>query len=186
MILLAGLGNPGKEYDGTRHNMGYMAIDALADDLSVDFSRHGFSGVYGILKDDRLDDDVLLLKPETFMNLSGDSVVAAISFYKIDIDDVIVIYDDMAIAPGHIRLRKEGSSGGHKGMEDIIRKTGTQSIKRIRIGIGEPQSDPVSYVLGKAKGEEGEALLQGIDLAKKALKECLLHGFESAMNRYNR
>ncbi len=186
MILVAGLGNPGREYEGTRHNMGYMAVDALADDLSLSFDKKDFKGIYCRYRNPELDDDVILLKPETFMNLSGESVQACASFFKIPLDKIVVVYDDMAINPGHIRLRKDGSSGGHKGMGDIINKMGTANIKRIRIGIGEPAFNPVDFVLGKPKGDELALCEQGIDLAKKAIKDYLLRGFDHAMNAYNR
>ena len=157
MKLVVGLGNPGKEYEKTRHNMGFMVLDALADDLSL----------------------------MTFMNLSGDSVSALASYYRIDPLDIIVVYDEMALEPGRIRLRTSGSSGGHKGMEDIIRKLGRSDIKRLRVGIGEPEHNPIDYVLGVPKGEEEKKIYEGIDQAKKAIKDALLRGFDHAMNAYN-
>lgn len=185
MKLVVGLGNPGKEYEKTRHNMGFMVLDALADDLSLDFSKNDFKGTYARLKHPDLDEDVIFLKPMTFMNLSGDSVSALASYYRIDPLDIIVVYDEMALEPGRIRLRKSGSSGGHKGMEDIIRKLGRSDIKRLRVGIGEPEHNPIDYVLGVPKGEEEKKILEGIDQAKKAIKDALLLGFDHAMNAYN-
>ena len=133
MKLIVGLGNPGKEYENTRHNCGFKAIDAYAEMAQVDFNREDFKGTYAKFKLD--DEDIILFKPLTFMNLSGEAVQAIVSFFKIPTEDIVVIYDDMAIKPGEIRLRLFGSSGGHNGIQNIINCLGTQNIKRIRIGI---------------------------------------------------
>ena len=115
MYLIIGLGNPGRKYEKTRHNVGFKCIDAIAEILQIDVDVDDFKGLYG--KGKAFDKDVILLKPQTFMNLSGESVRAIVNFFKIEIENIIVIHDDMAIEPGHIRLREKGSSGGHKGMD---------------------------------------------------------------------
>ena len=183
MKLIVGLGNPGNEYAQTRHNCGFRAIDAFADMADVDFNREDFKGVYGKFKLDG--EDVFLLKPMTFMNLSGTCVQQFVHYYKINIDDIVIIYDDLALKPGDLRLRSSGSSGGQKGMQNIIDCLGTQDIKRIRIGIGEPKFDTVDYVLGKPSKEEKELIDNAIERAKFAIREFLNHSFESAMSKYN-
>lgn len=185
MILVAGLGNYPKEYQGTRHNMGFMVLDKVADTLSFDFDREGFKSDYHLLKDERLNDDVLFLKPRTLMNLSGEAVLEASQFYKIPKENIIVIYDEFALPPSKIRLRKSGSDAGHKGIGNIIKLLGSQEIKRIKVGIGEPPFDPVSYVLGKPSNEELPLIEEGLEKAKKALIASLTKGFDYAMNHFN-
>ena len=185
MRLFVGLGNPGRQYEGTRHNMGYMAVDKFMELVHADFDRSGFKGVYGIVKNSALAEPIIVLKPETFMNLSGESVVECASFYKIDVEDIVVVYDDMAIAEGQIRLRLDGSSGGHKGIQNIIDKLGTEKIKRIRIGIGEPQFDSIDFVLGKPSAESMPLIEEATDNAAKALLDIERRGFQFAMTRYN-
>lgn len=185
MRLFVGLGNPGRQYEGTRHNMGYMAVDKFMELVHADFDRSGFKGVYGIVKNPALTETIIVLKPETFMNLSGESVLECASFYKIDVEDIVVVYDDMAIAEGQIRLRLDGSSGGHKGIQNIIDKLGTEKIKRIRIGIGEPQFDSIDFVLGKPSAESMPLIEEATDNAAKALLDIERRGFQFAMTRYN-
>ena len=131
------------------------------------------------------DQDVVIFKPTTFMNLSGTAVQEVVHYFKIAIEDIIVVYDDMALEPGRIRLRNEGSSGGHKGMQDIIDHLGTDAIKRIRIGIGEPSFDAIDYVLGKPTKDEQVLIDDAIKEAVEALKTYLKNNFEVAMNRFN-
>lgn len=183
MKLIVGLGNPGKKYEGTRHNMGFMAIDLFSDMTGIDIDKEVFSGLLGRGK--FLDEDVLLFKPTTFMNLSGTAVSQVVHYFKIDINDIIVVFDDMALTPGNIRLRLNGSSGGHKGIQNIIDQLGTKEIKRIRIGIGEPTYDTVDFVLSKPGKEEAPLIEEAIDNAANALKEAIRSGFDRAMNRYN-
>ena len=185
MRLFVGLGNPGRQYEGTRHNMGYMAVDKFMELVHADFDRSGFKGVYGIVKNPALTEPIIVLKPETFMNLSGESVLECASFYKIDVEDIVVVYDDMAIAEGQIRLRLDGSSGGHKGIQNIIDKLGTEKIKRIRIGIGEPQFVSIDFVLGKPSAESVPLIEEATDNAAKALLDIERRGFQFAMTRYN-
>ena len=183
MKLIVGLGNPGKEYEGTRHNCGFRVLDAFADMLSVDVDREDFKGVYGKFKLD--DEDIYLFKPLTYMNLSGTAVREIVHYFKIAIDDIVVIYDDMALKPGLIRLRESGSSGGQKGIQNIIDNLGTKDIKRIRIGIGEPEFNAIDYVLGKPNIEDKDKIDVAIDKAKLALRDYLNHDFHYAMSIYN-
>ena len=183
MKLIVGLGNPGKEYAMTRHNCGFRVIDAFADAAGVDIDKEDFRGVYGRLKFNG--EDILLFKPLTMMNLSGTAVQEIIHYFKIDLEDVLIIYDDMAIEPGTIRLRLNGSSGGQKGMQNIIDNLGTEEIKRIRVGIGEPQFDSIDWVLGKPAGDDKVKIDQAIENATKAIREYLIHDFQNAMSKYN-
>ena len=186
MKLIVGLGNPGKEYEGTRHNMGFMAIDAFADSLGYSFEREGFRGEYTVINSDSFDDKIMILKPHTYMNLSGESVREAVNFYKIDIDDIIVVYDEMALPEGSIRLKANGSSAGHKGIQNIITNLGTDKIKRIKIGIGEPpHKNAIDWVLGKPYGEGKEKTEDAIKRASDALLLILKRGFDFAQNRCN-
>jgi len=183
MKLIVGLGNPGKEYAMTRHNCGFRAIDAFADLAGVDIDKEQFHGVYGKFKLD--DEDVILFKPLTMMNLSGTAVQEIVHFFKINIDDIVVIFDDLAIAPGALRLRANGSSGGQKGMQNIIENLGTENIKRIRIGIGEPAFNSIDWVLGKPTGDDKNKIDSAIERAAKAVREFLVHDFQNAMSKYN-
>ncbi len=183
MKLIVGLGNPGKEYELTRHNSGFRVIDAFADSIGVDFNKKDFDGEYTKFKLD--DEDIFLFKPMTYMNLSGTAVQKIVHFFKINIDDIVVIYDDLAIKPGEIRLRLNGSSGGQKGMQNIIDNLGSSNIKRIRIGIGEPKFDTIDYVLGKPDKDDAPKIEKAIDRAVSALKEYLNHDFQNAMSKYN-
>lgn len=183
MKLIVGLGNPGKEYENTRHNCGFKAIETYADMAQVDFNREDFKGRYAKFKLDG--EDIVLFEPLTFMNLSGEAVQQIVSFFKIPVEDIVVIYDDMAIKPGDVRLRLSGSSGGHNGIQNIIDHLGTQNIKRIRIGIGEPTFDPINYVLGKPSKEEQPLIDIGIEKAALSIREYLLKDFNAAMCKYN-
>lgn len=184
MKLIVGLGNPGKKYEHTRHNMGFDAVDMFSELAQIDIDKEAFKGLVGRGK--VFDEDVYLLKPQTYMNLSGESVREIVSYFKIPLEDIIIIYDDMALSPGVIRLRLSGSSGSHKGMQNIIDNLGTQNIKRIRIGIGEPTFDSIDYVLGKPLKEEKELITKSIEETCDALKEILKNNFDSAMNKFNR
>ena len=183
MRLIVGLGNPGKEYELSRHNCGFRVVDRFADDIGVDFNKNDFDGTYAKFKLD--DEDIVIFKPLTYMNLSGTAVQKIVRFFKIDLDNIVIIYDDMAIKPGDIRLRLEGSSGGQKGIQNIIDCLGSQNIKRIRIGIGEPQFDAIDYVLGKPDKEDAPKIDKAIDRAVSALKEYLNNDFQNAMSKFN-
>lgn len=183
MKLIVGLGNPGKKYEKTRHNMGFMVVDLLSDISQIDVDKEIFNGLMGRGK--IFDEDVLLFKPTTFMNLSGTAVQQVIHFFKIDINDVIIVFDDMALPVGTIRLRMSGSSGGQKGMQNIIDMLGTENIKRIRVGIGEPEYDSIDYVLSRPSKDEQILLDQAINNAVEAIKETLKTSFDRAMSKFN-
>ena len=183
MKLIVGLGNPGKKYEHTRHNMGFDVVDLFAEQAKIDIDKEAFKGVVGRGK--VFDEDIFILKPHTYMNLSGESVQEIVSYFKIDLEDIIVIYDDMALEPGKIRLRASGSSGGHKGMQNIIEHLHTENIKRIRIGIGEPTYDTIDYVLTKPLQDERPLIEEAITNAVGAVKEAIRSDFDRAMNKYN-
>lgn len=183
MKLIVGLGNPGKKYEHTRHNMGFDVVDLFSELAQIDIDKEAFKGLVGRGK--VFDEDVYLLKPQTFMNLSGESVREIVSYFKIPKEDIIVIYDDLDLEPGKIRLRLSGSSGGHRGIQNIIDQLGSEEIKRIRIGIGKPYYDTIDYVLGKPLKEEQVLIDEAIKKAVDALKEILKNNFDSAMNKFN-
>lgn len=184
MKLIVGLGNPGTKYAKTRHNMGFMAIDLLSDYAKIDVDKVVFHGLLG--RGRILDEDVLLFKPTTFMNLSGLAVSELVNYFKINLDDIIIIYDDMALSPGQIRLRKSGTSGGQKGMQNIIEALKSENLKRIRIGIGEPlEYEAADYVLGKPLKDEQPLINQAIESSVEAIKVIFKKGFDFAMNTFN-
>ena len=183
MLLIVGLGNPGTKYARTRHNMGFRVVDLLAEDTGIDINKEVFNGLLGRGK--IFDEDVILLKPQTFMNLSGNSVQQVAHYFKIPLENIIVCYDDMVLPVGSIRMRITGSSGGQKGMQNIIEMLSSEKIKRIRIGIGEPEYDAIDYVLGKPTEEEEELIKEAVSRAVSALKETCKSNFEKAMSRYN-
>ena len=161
MKLIIGLGNPGRQYAHTRHNIGFDVIDTLADSLGINVDNEDFFGVYGYKKYPTSNSEVIMLfKPHTFMNLSGKAVRTIINFYKCDIDDLMVIYDDMDTDIGEIRVKLQGGPGGHHGIEDIIRELGTEQIRRVRVGIGRPEYNSVDYVLTKPTDKKEKQLLE--------------------------
>ena len=184
MKLIVGLGNPGKEYAGTRHNCGFMVIDRLASKLNVDVDQNKFKGLYAKVK--YHGEDIILLKPQTYMNLSGESVNAVMNFFKIDKEDLLVIYDDLDMPVGKLRLRKTGSAGGHNGIKNIIANLNSQDFKRIRVGIDRHKYMNVAdYVLSRFSKVESEAIEQGIENAANAVLDYLDNDFNHAMNYYN-
>lgn len=184
MKLIVGLGNLGKEYAGTRHNCGFMVIDRLASKLNVDVDQNKFKGLYAKVK--YHGEDIILLKPQTYMNLSGESVNAVMNFFKIDKDDLLVIYDDLDMPVGKLRLRKTGSAGGHNGIKNIIAHLNSQDFKRIRVGIDRHKYMNVAdYVLSRFSKVESEAIEQGIENAANAVLDYLDNDFNHAMNYYN-
>lgn len=186
MYVIAGLGNPTAKYDKTRHNVGFDVIDVLAEkyNIKVTESRHRALCGTGLIHGEK----VLLVKPLTFMNLSGESIGAILNYYKLDAaSQLIVIYDDITLAPGKLRIRKKGSAGGHNGIKNIIAQTGTQEFMRIRVGVGEkPQGwDLADYVLSRFSREERKAVEEAMEDAADAAV-LMLHGeIDQAMNRYN-
>ena len=184
MYIIAGLGNPTREYEKTRHNVGFDTIDVLADKLNTSVDEKKFKGLYG--KGIIAGEKVILLKPQTFMNLSGESVREAADFYKVDPEHIIVIYDDISLDVGQLRIRKKGSAGGHNGIKNIILHTGSQNFNRIRVGIDRSKYiKVVDYVLSRFTKDEQDAINQGIENASDAVIDYLDHGFNHAMNRFN-
>lgn len=184
MKLIVGLGNPGKEYEGTRHNCGFMVVDKLAEKLNVNIDQDKFKGLY--VKFKYHDEDVVLLKPQTYMNLSGESVSTLMKFFKIEKEDLLVIYDDLDMPVGKLRLRKTGSAGGHNGIKNIIAHLNSQDFKRIRVGIDRHKyMKVVDCVLSRFTKEEADAINQGIENAVSAVIDYLDHDFDYIMNRYN-
>lgn len=185
MKLIVGLGNPGKEYEQTRHNAGFLVLDALAKELDVEIKSNKFNALIGTYN--TKEEKIIFMKPQTFMNASGEAVIQCMNFYKIEVEDVIVVHDDLDLPVGKIRLREKGSAGGQRGMNNIIQHIKTQEIKRIRIGIGhDPLIPVVDYVLGKVKKEDLDIYSESIIKAAKALKLSLTKPFDLVMNRYNR
>ena len=185
MYLIVGLGNPEEEYSKTRHNMGFNTINKIAKQQKIEVNKTKFHGLYEttIIEGKK----VILVKPQTFMNLSGNCVQEFVNFYKIEKNNIIVIYDDMDIEPGEIKIRKKGSAGGHNGMKSIIQMLGTEEFARIRIGIGRPEhnGDEINYVIGAIPEEEIPKLDGGVEKAKEAIFEIIKNGIDSAMNKFN-
>ena len=170
MYIIAGLGNPTREYEKTRHNVGFDTIDVLADKLNTSVDEKKFKGLYGrgIIAGEK----VILLKPQTFMNLSGESVRAAADFYKVDPEDILVIYDDISLEPGQLRLRGKGSAGGHNGIKSIISHLGSDNFKRVKFGVGDKPKgwDLADWVLGKFPKELYDDLRAGNEKACDAIE----------------
>ncbi len=184
MLLIVGLGNPGARYAGTRHNVGFETIDLLARRHNVSFARK-FKGEYAIVQ--MSGEQVVLLKPMTFMNDSGEPVAEAMHGFKLDPAQVLVVHDDMDLALGKLRLRPRGSSGGHRGVESVIKHLGTTEFPRLKIGIGRPPAgmDPVEYVLSRFTPEERAIIDQTIARAADAVEFLTTHSIEETMNRFN-
>ncbi|MCL1949310.1 MAG: aminoacyl-tRNA hydrolase [Turicibacter sp.] len=185
MLLFVGLGNPGPKYERTRHNAGFMAVDEMARCWNIPMSEEKkFKGIIG--KGTVVGEKVMLLKPLTYMNLSGESVRAVMDFYGIPVEDIVVLYDELDIAAGKIRVRQQGSAGGHNGMKSIIQHLKTQNFKRIRIGIDRhPKIPVVDYVLGKFQEPELALVNQAIDQSVKACEVALKHSFVKVMTEFN-
>ncbi len=183
MFLIVGLGNPGKEYDGTRHNIGFAAVDYIAYKYNIELNRIKFKGVFG---EGFIDGKkVILLKPTTYMNLSGESIREVINFYKISNEEVIVIYDDISLEVGRLRIREKGSHGGHNGIKSIIANLGSDVFPRVKIGVGAPKGNLVSHVLGKFSEDEVEILRETIKAASDAISIMLKSDAKEAMNKLN-
>ncbi|MBN1788050.1 MAG: aminoacyl-tRNA hydrolase [Sedimentisphaerales bacterium] len=183
--LIAGLGNPGTEYKGTRHNVGFDAVDLLAQKLNVDMNREKFSAAFGQTEFENK--KLILIKPLMFMNNSGQVITAVVNFYKLPVSDLLVITDDLALEPGMIRLRAAGSAGGHNGLLDIVEKLGTDKFNRLRIGIGpRGQTAGVDYVLSKPLDSERLLIDDAIAQAAEAAMMWITESIETVMNKVNR
>ena len=184
--LLVFLGNPGAKYEKTRHNVGFMTGDALAGKLNVKIDRVKYKAL--IRQADIDDEPVLLMKPQTYMNLSGSAVKEAMDFYKIPLDHVIVVSDDVTLPVGKLRVRRSGSAGGHNGLKDIIAKCGGDGFPRVKVGVGEkphPDYDMADWVLSSFKGDDVKAIDAACEKAADAVKTIILKGVDKAMNLYN-
>ncbi|MCI9064049.1 MAG: aminoacyl-tRNA hydrolase [Clostridia bacterium] len=185
MYLIVGLGNPEPEYSGTRHNMGFDVINKISQKYDIQVTKSGFKSLYGtgIIENEK----VILCKPQTFMNLSGDAVIEITNFYKIPLDNIIIIHDDIDIEPGIVKIRKKGGPGTHNGMKSVVHSLGSQDFPRIRVGIGMPahKNDLINYVIGQVSEEEHLELTQGINIAQEAVIEILKNGIDNAMNKIN-
>ena len=186
MFVIVGLGNPDKKYEGTRHNIGFAVIDALADkyNISIKDKKHKALCGTGVIEGVK----VMLVKPLTYMNLSGDSVADVMNFYKLDPEeDMLVVYDDISLAPGNIRVRKKGSAGGHNGIKSIIARCGTQNFMRVKVGVGEkPEGwDLADHVLGHFSDEDSRLVREAVDDAIGAIVMMSRGDVDQAMNNYN-
>lgn len=185
MKIIVGLGNPTREYEGTRHNVGFSVIYAISDkyNIKVDTKKHKALIGKGIIEGEK----VILAMPQTYMNLSGESVRELIDYYKCDNEDVIVIYDDISLDVGKLRIRAKGSAGGHNGIKSIISHLGTQEFPRIKVGVGEKPArmDLADYVLGRFSKEEQPLIRESADKASDAVALMLKEGISAAMNKFN-
>lgn len=184
--LLVGLGNPGSKYESTRHNMGWLALDSLMEKEKFTLNKLRFKAWTGML--DYKGHKILVMKPQTYMNLSGESVGEAARFYKIPADHVLVISDDVSLPAGKLRIRGGGSAGGHNGLKNIIQHLGTDKFPRIKVGVGSPrpgEHDMVDWVMGKPMGEDRTAVEDALDRAGDAAKTLITEGIDRAMNRFN-
>lgn len=184
--LIVGLGNPGREYEKTRHNCGFRAMDILADKLHCRLDKAKFQGLYTQVKYG--DKKLLLLKPQTYMNLSGQSVQQLAAYFGVPAQKIIVLFDDISLVPGRLRVRADGSAGGHNGIKSIISQLGSQSFPRVKIGVGakpHPDYDLADWVLSSFSAQEEKALLPALERAADAALAIVDHGTQEAANRFN-
>ncbi len=182
--MIVGLGNPGNKYDRTRHNAGFESADLFADRFGIAVDRKKFGALYG--QGHVGDTKVIVLKPQEYMNVSGQVLATVVGFFRLSIENIIVVTDDVALDPGVIRLRKQGSAGGHNGLKDIISRLGTDEFCRLRIGVGSPDfQDQASFVLSRPNAEDREAIESGIKRSVKAIECWIKEGADTAMNRFN-
>jgi peptidyl-tRNA hydrolase, PTH1 family len=186
MKLIVGLGNPGRQYQNTRHNVGFMAIDAIAEEYKISASKEKWNAVYG--KGEIENQEIVLTKPLTYMNLSGESVAPMMHWFKIEPTDLIIVYDDIHLPLGQLRIRERGSDGGHNGLTSIITNIGTQEFIRVRMGVDEPPPgyDQADYVLSKFAKAEIKIVEDMVQEAKEAVKTLVVSGTAKAMNLFNK
>lgn len=182
MYAIVGLGNPGKEYENTRHNAGYDALDYISKKYNIDINRIKFKGIVGegFIEGKK----VMLLKPTTYMNLSGESVRELMDFYKLSHEEIIIIYDDISLEVGRLRIRTKGSAGGHNGIKSIISHCG-DVFPRIKIGVGQPDKNLVNHVLGKFSKEDRDLMEKSLEAASDAAVSIIKEGIQGAMNKFN-
>lgn len=185
MKLIIGLGNPGKEYEHTHHNVGFATIDLLAEKWNIPLNQQKFNALYGMAH--RPEGKVMLLKPLTYMNLSGEAVRSMMDYFDVDVEDIVVIYDDLDLEKGKLRLRQKGSAGGHNGIKSLIQHIGTQNFNRIRIGISRPPAGMKvpDYVLSRFSKEEQSLMQDAFRRAADACEYWLEKPFIEVMNRFN-
>lgn len=185
MYLIVGLGNPESDYARTRHNMGFDVINKIAKEYEIEMSRNKFDGIYGtgVIEKEK----VMLLKPQTFMNASGESIIQFKNFYKLEDSQILVILDDIELEPGNIRIKRKGSAGSHNGLKSVVYSLKSENFPRIRVGIGKPLIDTelIEHVIGHISEEEYTKLEEGIEKAKQATTSIIKDGIEVAMNKYN-
>ncbi len=185
MYLIIGLGNPEEDYSNTRHNMGFDTINKLAKQYEIQINKKKFKGLYGTGTIEN--EKVILLKPQTYMNLSGESIIEAINFYKIEEEKLIIIYDDIDTKAGTIKIKKTGGPGTHNGMKSVVEHIKTRNFARVKVGVGMPENkeDLISYVIGAIPEEEREVLDKATTLAKDAVVEIIKNSVDIAMNKFN-
>ena len=184
MFLIVGLGNIGKEYENTRHNVGFMVLDEFCEKFNIDLNKENSTSTYGIGRVN--DKKIICIKPKTYMNLSGDAILEIINYYKLNIENMLVIYDDISLEISKIRIREKGSHGGHNGMKDIIKKLNTEKFKRIRVGIGENKNiELANYVLSKFNKNELELLEQNYEKIIRSIEMIVNDKIVEAMNIFN-
>ncbi|EIF2807978.1 aminoacyl-tRNA hydrolase [Clostridium perfringens] len=183
MILIVGLGNPGKQYEQTRHNIGFDVIDYMANKYNIDVNRQKFKGICGegFIENKK----VILLKPLTYMNLSGESIRELANFYKLEDDEIIVVYDDISLDIGRLRIREKGSAGGHNGIKSIIQNLGGDKFPRVKVGVGQPKDNLVNHVLGKFSKEDREHIEKVIPVVSDAIVEIVKNDAKESMNKFN-
>lgn len=185
MYLIVGLGNPEEEYARTRHNMGFDTINKISEKYNINLNKSKFNSLYGtgIIEGEK----VILVKPQTYMNLSGNAVRDFMNFYKLSSEDIIIIYDDLDIEPGIIKIRKKGGPGTHNGMKSVVHEIQTEDFPRIRIGIGNPEykNDLLNFILTRIPEEEYKILQDAQEKAVKAIVEIIKNGIDTSMNKYN-
>ena len=183
MILIVGLGNPGKQYEQTRHNIGFDVIDYMANKYNIDVNREKFKGICGegFIENKK----VILLKPLTYMNLSGESIRELANFYKLEDDEIIVVYDDISLDIGRLRIREKGSAGGHNGIKSIIQNLGGDKFPRVKVGVGQPKDNLVNHVLGKFSKEDREHIEKVIPVVSDAIVEIVKNDAKESMNKSN-
>jgi len=185
LFCLVGLGNPGRQYLQTRHNAGFLVIDRIADEANIKLDKKGFHSLYG--KGLINNKPVILVKPQTFMNLSGETAGPIIKYYRVPLNQVLIIYDDLDIQLGMIRIRLSGSAGGHNGLISVLASIGSQNVPRLRVGIGHPSSETVvDYVLSSFSGQQVEIFKASILKAAEAAISFVTDGAEYSMNQFNR
>ena len=185
MYLIVGLGNPEEEYARTRHNMGFDVINKLSEKLNIKVNKNKFNSLYGTGTING--EKIVLVKPQTYMNLSGEAVRDFKNFYKVSQENIIIIHDDLDIEPGIIKIRKKGGPGTHNGMKSVVHEIQTEEFPRIRVGIGNPEykNDLLNYILTKIPEEDYSVLENAINNAANAIEEIINNGIESAMNKFN-